>query len=261
MDDNERLAAYLDGDDELSPSERAELEDELARRPELRARLDSLRGLDEALGSLPPPTPREGFDQRLDAAVDEALDRHLGDELAARRRRVPRWALAAAAGLLLVLGGAGVAVNLLGPTADESTVADAPAEADRTVPVTVSGRSYDEADARGLLDDERFEALAGEPLRELAEPEAAPPAAGQDAVGDRRADAPTPDPEAAERCLPHLLEEAPDRVVPVFAEVASFRGEPAVVYGLLAPDDGTLGQREIWIVARDTCEVRFFAPG
>lgn len=258
MNENERLAAYLDGD-ELSPSERAQLEDELAQRPELRDRLASLREVDEALRSLPPPVPSEGFDERLDAAVDEALERHLGDELAARRSRVPRWALAAAAGLLLVLGGAGVAVNLLGPSADESTVTDAPAEGDRGIHVTVSDRNYDAEGARRLLDDDRFEARAGsgrEQLRGNAEPEAAPPAAGQDAADDRVVGAPA----AAERCLPRLLEEAPDRLVPAFAEVASFRGEPAIVYGLLAPDDGTLSRREIWILARDTCEVRFFAP-
>lgn len=260
MNENERLAAYLDGD-ELSPSERAELEDELAQRPELRDRLASLREVDEALRSLPPPVPPEGFDERLDAAVDEALEHHLGDEFAARRPRVPRWALAAAAGLLLVLGGAGVAVNLLGPSADEPTVTDAPAEGDRGIHVTVSDRNYDAEEARGLLDDDRFEARAGsERLRGEAEPHPAPPAAGQGAAEDRAEEAPAGGPEAAERCLPRLLDEAPDRLVPAFAEVARFRGEPAIVYGLLAPDDGAPDRREIWILARDTCEVRLFAP-
>lgn len=315
MSEHERLAAYLSGD--LDAAERAEVEAALEERPELRARLDAVREVDDALAALPRATPRDGFSERLEGVVDDALREQLGDELAARRRErtLPRWALPAAAALVALVVGAGVAIQLVGgsdpgggleavtDTLDGGAAGRGPGTGTvpEELPVASTGRDYDEEEARDLLGDRRFGALAGlrvgeDEARTLTEdlveglPAPAPEPEGlvmpeEEAParpGGRRAD---PDGEttddgsaredaptrggavtggvgAVSRCLPRLLGSTSGPVVPAFAEVASFRGEPAVIYGLLrpGPDDPALTDREIWILDRATCTVRYFAP-
>lgn len=124
MDPVDRIAAYLAG--ELDTAEIAAVKAELARDPELRARVAAMRRADEALGLLDPPQPTEGFEQRLRQHLEPVLATELEgsaqdtvttpraagtfDELAERRahrtrRRMP-WAPAlggAAAAALAVL--------------------------------------------------------------------------------------------------------------------------------------------------------------
>ncbi|MEE8104557.1 MAG: zf-HC2 domain-containing protein [Planctomycetota bacterium] len=62
-----RLHAYLDG--ELSADERVAFERELEQSDELRAALAVLRGVDDAIGSLPATEPSEGFARRVTGAA------------------------------------------------------------------------------------------------------------------------------------------------------------------------------------------------
>lgn len=104
---DERLSALLDG--ELSPAEVAALRAEIARSPELAARLEALAAVDVGLRAL----PGRGVPPGLRARVAEELRTpatHARGPSAARRapfRRARRWlaaaALAAAAAALALL--------------------------------------------------------------------------------------------------------------------------------------------------------------
>ena len=77
---------------------------------------------------------------------------------------------------------------------------------------------------------------------------------------DVRGDVSPDDLSDVTRCLEVLLEDSPE-AVPVYAELATRDGEAVVAYGLVTRDPGTdtFSRREVWILARDTCEVRYFA--
>jgi hypothetical protein len=90
--------------------------------------------------------------------------------------------------------------------------------------------------------------------------EQGPPAAS-DGAADLRID---PDVSAADRaqvgtCLQLLLSDVPD-VIPTYAELVVFEGTDAIAFGLVSvdPDTGRFTRREVWIVDRDSCEVRLF---
>lgn|SRR5262245_7327259 len=87
---DERLHAYLD--DELTPLEREELEQELARAPALRARLEELRGLDSELRGL--------YTEHARRAEPVLARLRLPAEKRSRRLPWPLVPLAAAAGLV-----------------------------------------------------------------------------------------------------------------------------------------------------------------
>lgn len=199
MEPVDRLAAFLAGD--LRADERAELEDALARDPELRAMLAAMRRADQALSELHAPEPPAGFDERTDAVLDEVLaetladtsaatsgsvhdDASVGDELAARRsRRTSRGLVgAAAAGLVLLAGGVAVTqfldgasddaaddtdVDMMLDTAESGDDAAAP-EADAPPtdePVVIADdRTLDEDDLDALLDDDALTTLAAREL-------------------------------------------------------------------------------------------------
>ena len=61
-------------------------------------------------------------------------------------------------------------------------------------------------------------------------------------------------------CLAVLYEATDQPVVPVYAELAEDTdGTPVVVYAALAPDaDGDYNRLEVWMLDRDTCQVRLF---
>lgn len=90
--DNETLHAYLD--QELSADERVAFERELEQNDELRAALAVLRGVDDAIGSLPATEPSEGFARRVTQAARARRP------MAVLLRLVP---LAAAAALVLAV--------------------------------------------------------------------------------------------------------------------------------------------------------------
>ncbi|MEX1165205.1 MAG: hypothetical protein WEB03_16660 [Nitriliruptor sp.] len=60
------------------------------------------------------------------------------------------------------------------------------------------------------------------------------------------------------RCLDTLLATG-DLAIPVTAELVTFDGEPAIAFGLVGLDaDGEVARREVWVLARDSCDVRYF---
>lgn len=174
MDTGERLAAYLAG--ELADDQRAALEEDLARDPALRARLERIRALDAELGRLPPVSPPPGFGSRLRRAVAEELDRTplVADEvidLADRRERRVRLLrrLGVAAAAATVIGVAAVGIGDLLATSDETTDASpAPAarEPGNAPLVAVTGRDYSATEVEALPGSAPLRALAPGELSE-----------------------------------------------------------------------------------------------
>jgi len=96
--ERERLSAYLDG--ELSAEERAEVAAHLAACPECAALLAAFAAVDGEASSLPAEAPDgyfESFPRRVAARLAA------GQPAAAGPRRMPAWAWAAAAALLLAV--------------------------------------------------------------------------------------------------------------------------------------------------------------
>lgn len=193
MHPDERLTAYADG--ELDTDEAAALEADLARDPALRARLTAIRDSDDALRSLPAVEPRQGFDERLRAAIDDELASRLDDPAPApvsqlaSRRRLPDWAagLAGAAAAVALLGGIGYGVlqsgwgggdeagddgagqaaldTAEGEGADEAAGGDEETAAAASGPLVLStGRTYDEAALTALAGESILDAGAGADL-------------------------------------------------------------------------------------------------
>jgi negative regulator of sigma E activity len=179
--DDERLADYLAG--ELSPDEQAAVEAQLAGDAALRRRLERMREADEALSSLSSPPPRAGFEQRLQDALRDELERATasshaeetvggaGDELAARRSRRarPSWpvALGGVAAAVALLAVVGIGVSQLAGTGDEAEVAldadEAPegVAVDEDGPVLLAGdRDLGDEELEALFDDPRLAGLA-----------------------------------------------------------------------------------------------------
>jgi anti-sigma factor RsiW len=109
-DDHDFLSGYLDG--ELTQDEHAEVEARLAASPELRAELDDIRVVRDAVRSLPRRAAPAGFWDAVVANVETAADddgvgsdvapvRDLGER---RARTVPwRWIAGAAAAAAVVI--------------------------------------------------------------------------------------------------------------------------------------------------------------
>ena len=72
-------------------------------------------------------------------------------------------------------------------------------------------------------------------------------------------DVTTADLDDVRRCLDEIIASA-SPAVPMYAELATFQGEPAIVYALATedPESGTLSRIEIWVAGRDDCQVRYF---
>ena len=89
-----------------------------------------------------------------------------------------------------------------------------------------------------------------------------PPTAASDLLLDVRVLGEVSEQERATvgACLAVLYEATEQPVVPVYAELAEDTdGTPVVVYAALAPDaDGDYRRLEVWMLDRDTCQVRLF---
>lgn len=205
---------------------------------------------------------------------------------------------AAAAGLaLFAVIGVGVANLSGGDDSGDSGVAMETMEAgdgtaEQPGPIVVAqGRSYTTEDVAAITDDPAFQPVLGLDAEaaeaasdsylsafgtaRTSEDDAITEAQGGDgdaAATDEAAELRAPpaalqvrgeasedDLVAVRDCLPQLFEAA-GTVVPVYAELAEFEGEPALVYGLVS-DDGEsdrLTRIEVWVIGRDDCEVRYF---
>jgi anti-sigma factor RsiW len=67
--------------------------------------------------------------------------------------------------------------------------------------------------------------------------------------------------EDVARCLGQVLGPS-TLAVPVFAELVTFEGEPAVAFALVTPDpDGDVTRREVWVLAREDCQMLYWQQG
>jgi hypothetical protein len=129
------------------------------------------------------------------------------------------------------------------------------------------GQRYAAALGASAGDDRQFgttssDGLTADTEEDAAEPEEAPAPEASPAepaeltvVGD----VDDTDRAAVATCLDELLADG-TTAVPATAELVTFDGEPAVAYGLvsLSPDDDAATRREVWVLTRDGCEVRYF---
>lgn len=122
----------------------------------------------------------------------------------------------------------------------EAFAADAAADGDEEAPATES--DDEDADFRASTSSRLGRESAGADLQIL----------GDVSEGDR---------EDVGRCLDTLLVDG-GVIVPVLAVLVTFEGEPAVAFALasVAPDD-TVTRREVWVLARASCEVRYLRAG
>lgn len=148
--------------------------------------------------------------------------------------------------------------------------------------VVDDGRVLDENTLAALADDPRVrDAIAamdleGDPAARSDDYAAAfgAPSAGEttDAAAGTAATTPlvvqgdvtAEDLEAVAACIEVLFEDAPEPVVPLYAELGTAEdGTPVIAYVAIAPDaDGTYERVEVWLVARDTCDLlRFTQAG
>jgi hypothetical protein len=65
-----------------------------------------------------------------------------------------------------------------------------------------------------------------------------------------------------DRCLAEVLEGGTD-AIPAYLELGNYQGEPAVVLGLVTfdPATGAYTRPEVWVVAREDCQVLRFSQG
>ncbi|MBW3618700.1 MAG: hypothetical protein KY461_00510 [Actinobacteria bacterium] len=161
--------------------------------------------------------------------------------------------------------------------------------------VVAAGRSFDADTLRELADDARFDDIVGQGLEgddaaiaaesfEDAIQDDADAAGGAERAADgaetstlESADEPAPaagtdaaeefglrtvgevseeDLEAVRACLPALL-EAQTAVIPVYAELVTFDGQDAIVYGLVGNDPAqeSYSRVELWVLGRGDCHV------
>jgi anti-sigma factor RsiW len=164
-----KLSALLDG--ELAPEEAAALRAEIARRPELEARLTELAAVDEGLRALPgrplPAGLRERLAERIRAEgrSDPPATRPMGGARRAPPRTGRRWLGAAA----LATAAAALALVLLPRLrGDETQLARTQPEpvAPKPAPAPVA-RPEPDALAEALLDPEA-EGVAGDEEGDVA---------------------------------------------------------------------------------------------
>lgn len=96
----------------------------------------------------------------------------------------------------------------------------------------------------------------GEANQDEAVAESAEAAGDTAAVPEALSDDPSVD---VQRCATEIIAST-DTLIPLLAEVATFEGEPAVLYLFASPDadDGSFTRLEIWAVARADCAVLHF---
>jgi hypothetical protein len=140
----------------------------------------------------------------------------------------------------------------------------------------IPGGTFGTLDEEGVPTEEGAPAGEGAPADGTTEPDAVDPGPDGSAVGSLSPSAARElgtadlqllgdvDEEARAdvgRCLETLV-AAGGVIVPALAELVTFGGEPAIAFGLVgvAPDD-TVTRREVWVLARETCEIRYLRQG
>lgn len=286
MNDGERLAAYLAGD--LGDEERREVEAALGRDPELRAQLARIQRADEALAALPRAEPTAAFSERLRASIATELRSGTAEptslpDFTSRRGRQRRTLapvlVAAAAAAVIAVIGVSTGWVLRGASDFDAEVAMEDA-AGSDVPVHATSNDFDDTELRRLAVNvetqyvihpdttvEEAAPLGDSLIGQLLRRDQVAPTAETDGltavpeadVDEADAERPVDDPVAA--CLPVIVEAADVPLVPVYVELATYEGAPAVIYAFVTEDPGSETYRrvEAWALAQDDCEVLGFA--
>jgi negative regulator of sigma E activity len=197
----------------------------------------------EEVGGLAEPGPGEGPTL---LAADRDLDDDLADELLAgvELQAVTDRGLAASEGRSLGSSWR-EAIGQLAPAGDD---------AERAGDASLAEHA-----------EEGDEAAEDAPLLETEEdPGLAPPGLTSQTPVRVFADVPLLDEDLAvvDRCLAEVLEGSTD-AIPAYLELGNYQGQPAVVLGLVTFDPATdaYTRPEVWVVAREDCQVLRFSQG
>ena len=266
--DDELVSAVLDG--EATPAERARVEAD----PVLRARLDEFAAVRDQVAAPVAPRSEAARDAAIAAAVAEAGERrrHRANVVHLRRRQeIPRF-LAAAAAVLLVLGGFGYLASQIDRTGDDSGDAAAGGESSEDTASTAADEdAFSAEDSAG--GDGGAEAATAEGQFGAPSPRSLPPVADEDELRETlRTDAfeASPDSPATEPSTPttsilpsdavetrggslgcqRALERADTTLTGLLLKATTeYAGVPAVVYVFGQADGG----RRVIVVTDATC--------
>lgn len=207
---------------------------------------------DDAGGTALPVGPTLiGSDRALDSeSVDELLAAGELDGVIARGLSVDD-ARGLGRSWVAALGGGTAAFGAAGDVAATTDVPASTEEADATGDDEAGGGEAADRDEAAPEEGAGAGARATTPLSEYGGP------ADVQLLGDVTDE----DLEAVARCLTTLTTPV-DVLVPAFVELVRFDGEPAIAYALVgAAPDGTMTRREVWVLGRADCEVRFLRQG
>lgn len=232
---HDELSAYLDG--ELDHAARAAVDAHLPGCASCRATLDALRATIADLALLSEPEP-SAFESQM-------LRRRLQRERARPARLVRAAAAVSAAAAVL----AGIVVISNQPALDGSggKTLDASGPTARTYGGLVpQDRDYTAAEVKMLLDPPAPASTGGSAVHPQA-----------DLMKEEADDAyTTGDDDAVARCASAI--GVTDAYSLQTAIAARFRGEPVLILVYAVADDDD-PRREVWVLTRDDCTVRYFA--
>lgn len=226
--ERERLAAWLDG--ELSPGQRAEVEDHLAVCSDCAALLAEMEGVDQVVRTMPVEAPSDYFDD-LPGRVRSRIESEAGTPATAKptpvRGRVPAWTWAAAAALLLAV---------ITPLTLERRERGAPSGPEMAAPMRQDARPRSSAP----MEEERDEAVPADTkvdqesrTRRETKPES-PPEKGGEGPQPAFATAPPPQPMGAatsrsRETLAAGAEEEPPPAASAAAEAVRSKAETPLI--------------------------------
>jgi putative zinc finger protein len=255
-DELDQLSAYLDG--ELDGAERSRVDAHLPTCAECRATLDALRATVTDLSTLPDAAPTEQDSWAIRSAI------------ARSRTPAKRWQRAAwvagtvAAGLIafVAVTHAGGNSGALDAASTEQSSAVAPGGGAANVRVTTVAGNFDPQSAQarllavsGKVPPATFPLTAGSSAATPRSKSAVVPDATKGAAFDANAVPAERRPTAAlDRCVRTVTRSTKQALTPLQYELVTFENKPAFFLFFSTPD-----RVELWVMARSTCEVLYFA--
>ena len=253
-DELEQLSALLDG--ELASSERVALEAHVATCADCRSTLDALRSTLADLRALPEPAPTEQDSWALRSAIRRAR------QPGGRWQRLA-WASGAAAASVIAIVAIVAGLGGNGPRDD---LAAGPEAARESLALQKSAQNYDPATAQarllsiaGIATDAPLVAppapaamqpsAEGTPLRSADVTGGAGSAYSTDAAATTEATS-----QELEACVGTVRASTQENLTGVLYEAATFEGRPAFLLIFHTQD-----RYELWVVARPSCDVLYFA--
>lgn len=253
-DELDQLSALMDG--ELAAPERAALEAHVVACEDCRVILDALRSTVAELRALPEPALTEQDSWALRSAISRA-------RRPARRWQRLAWSSGAAAASVIAIV-AIVAGLGNGGTAD---LASGPEEARDSIALQSTSQDYGPASAQqrllsvaGITTSAPLAAMppaAGGPQPEMRTPSPTGGGGSTGAFGYTSDSAVRTGEDASQEldaCVSSVTGSTQERLVPRYYEAATFEGRPAFLLIFTTED-----RYELWVVARPSCEVLYFA--